>query len=46
MTWLTPDPGEHPAKRLRGMLDGEGVIVVPGCSTVSPRCSRNGPVPR
>jgi methylisocitrate lyase len=30
MTWLTPDPGEHPAKRLRGMLDGEGALVVPG----------------
>ncbi len=30
MTWLTPDPGEHPAKRLREMLDGDETIVVPG----------------
>jgi len=30
MTWLTPDPGEHPAKRLRALLPGEGAIIVPG----------------
>lgn len=30
VTWLTPDPGEHPAKRLRGMLDEPGAIAVPG----------------
>ena len=30
MTWLTPDPGEHPAKRLRALLDAPGTIVVPG----------------
>ncbi len=30
MTWLTPDSADHPAKRLRGMLDGEGALVVPG----------------
>jgi methylisocitrate lyase len=30
MTWLTPDTGDHPAKRLRGMLDGEGALIVPG----------------
>ncbi|HEU4355608.1 MAG TPA: methylisocitrate lyase [Actinomycetota bacterium] len=30
MTWLTPDPGEHPAKRLRALL-GEGrALVAPG----------------
>lgn len=30
MTWLTPDPGEHPAKRFREMLEGDETIVVPG----------------
>jgi methylisocitrate lyase len=30
MTWLTPDPGEHPAIRLRQMLDGPETIVAPG----------------
>lgn len=30
MTWLTPDPGEHPAKRLRALLDGDEALVVPG----------------
>jgi methylisocitrate lyase len=30
MTWLTPDPGEHPAKRLRQMLDAGETIVAPG----------------
>lgn len=30
MTWLTPDPGEHPAKRFRKMLEGDETIVVPG----------------
>ena len=30
MTWLTPDPGEHPAKRLRALLDEDRVLVVPG----------------
>lgn len=30
MTWLTPDPGEHPAKRLRTLLDSGGTLVVPG----------------
>ncbi len=29
-TWLTPDPGEHPAKRLRKLLAGEETLVVPG----------------
>ena len=30
MTWLTPDPGEHPAKRFREMLDSGETIVAPG----------------
>lgn len=30
MTWLTPDPDEHPAKRFREMLEGDETIVVPG----------------
>ena len=30
MTWLTPDPGEHPAKVLRGRLDAGENLVVPG----------------
>lgn len=30
MTWLTPDPGEHPAKRLRKLLAGDEVLTVPG----------------
>ncbi len=30
MVWLTPDPGDHPAKRLREMLAGNEVIVAPG----------------
>jgi len=30
VTWLTPDPGEHPAKRFREMLEGDETIVVPG----------------
>lgn len=30
MTWLTPDPGEHPAKRLRELLAGDEVLAVPG----------------
>lgn len=30
MTWLTPDAGEHPAKRLRDLLDAETDLVVPG----------------
>ena len=30
MTWLTPDPGEHPAKRFREMLDTGETIVPPG----------------
>jgi len=30
VTWLTPDPGEHPAKRFRKMLEGDETIVVPG----------------
>lgn len=30
MTWLTPDPGEHPAKRLRELLAGDEVLTVPG----------------
>jgi methylisocitrate lyase len=30
MTWLTPDPGEHPAKRFRQMLDAGETIVAPG----------------
>ncbi len=30
MTWLTPDPGEHPAKRFRQMLEAGETIVAPG----------------
>ena len=30
MTWLTPDPGEHPAKRLRERLQDDRVLAVPG----------------
>jgi len=30
VTWLTPDPGEHPAKVLRGRLDAGENLVVPG----------------
>jgi methylisocitrate lyase len=30
MTWLTPDPGEHPARRLRTSLETGGTLVVPG----------------
>lgn len=30
MTWLTPDPGEHPALRLRQLLDEGRTIAVPG----------------
>ena len=30
MTWLTPDPGEHPAKRLRDLLSGDERLTVPG----------------
>jgi methylisocitrate lyase len=30
MTWLTPAPGEHPAKRFREMLDSGETIVAPG----------------
>lgn len=30
MTWLTPDPGEHPAKRLRARLQDGRVLAVPG----------------
>lgn len=30
MTWLTPDPGEHPAKRLRELLEVPGTLVAPG----------------
>jgi methylisocitrate lyase len=29
-TWLTPDPGEHPAKRLRELLAADETLVVPG----------------
>ncbi len=32
MTWLTPDPGDHPAKRLRTLLEGARTLVVPGVS--------------
>ena len=32
MTWLTPDPGEHPARRLRALLDEDRALVVPGVS--------------
>jgi methylisocitrate lyase len=30
MTWLTPDPGEAPAKRLRALLETDDPLVVPG----------------
>jgi len=30
VTWLTPDPAEHPAKRLREMLANGETIVAPG----------------
>jgi methylisocitrate lyase len=30
MTWLTPDPGEHPAKRLRELLARNELLTVPG----------------
>ncbi len=30
MTWLTPDPGEHPAKRLRALLEEGRTLTVPG----------------
>lgn len=30
MTWLTPDPGEHPAVRLRALLAEDRTLVVPG----------------
>jgi len=30
VTWLTPDPGEHPGKRLREMLARQEVILAPG----------------
>jgi methylisocitrate lyase len=30
MTWLTPDPGEHPAKVLRARLEAGEDLVVPG----------------
>jgi methylisocitrate lyase len=30
VTWLTPDPGEHPAKRLRERLANDEILVVPG----------------
>jgi len=30
MTWLTPDPGEHPAKRLRDLLARDELLTVPG----------------
>jgi methylisocitrate lyase len=30
MTWLTPDPGQHPAKRLREQLDAGENLVAPG----------------
>ena len=30
MTWLTPDPGEHPAKRLRELLARDEPLTVPG----------------
>jgi methylisocitrate lyase len=30
VSWLTPDPGAHPASRLRELLPGEGALVVPG----------------
>ena len=30
MVWLTPGSGEHPATRLRAMLDEPGAVAVPG----------------
>ena len=30
MTWLTPDPGEHPATRLRALLEEGRTLTVPG----------------
>lgn len=30
MTWLTPDPNEHPAKRFRAMLEAGETILAPG----------------
>jgi methylisocitrate lyase len=30
MTWLTPDPGDHPAKTLRALLQTERTLTVPG----------------
>jgi methylisocitrate lyase len=30
MTWLTPDPGEHPSKRLRALLEEGRTLAVPG----------------
>ncbi len=30
MTWLTPDPGAHPAERLRELLAGDELLVAPG----------------
>ncbi len=30
MTWLTPDPGEHPARGLRELLGRDDVMVAPG----------------
>lgn len=30
MTWLTPDPGEHPARRLRALLEEGRTLTVPG----------------
>lgn len=30
MTWLTPDPGEHPARRLRERLARDDILVAPG----------------
>ena len=30
MTWLTPDPGGHPAERLRALLAAEQTLIVPG----------------
>lgn len=30
MTWLTPDPGEHPAARLRALLEEGRTLTVPG----------------
>ena len=30
MTWLTPDPGEAPAKRLRALLATDEALIVPG----------------